>query len=162
MMPEEKKFILFPENLNVSLGCPSLQMICYIAGNFEAGNSLNLAVTELVGQHSQVTVHCYPLTSQSFAMLPAERFWRETVSLVSCHVTLKRPMRAQAVGKRIAFPTKSSEWTTLKRGSSAPANANCSSLLAEIYFHKKNLYTSKTFQQKIFLVVFYFTLFFTR
>ena len=48
-MPEEKKFIFFPENLNVSLGCPSLQMICYIAGNFEAGNSLNLAVTELVG-----------------------------------------------------------------------------------------------------------------
>ena len=48
MMPEEKKFILFPENLNVSRGCPSLQMICYIAGNFEAGNSLNLAVTELV------------------------------------------------------------------------------------------------------------------
>ena len=41
-MPEEKKFILFPENLNVSLGCPSLQMICYIAGNFEAGNSLNV------------------------------------------------------------------------------------------------------------------------
>ena len=59
----------------------------------------------------------------------------------TCHVTLKRPMRAQAVGKRIAFPTKSSEWTTLKRGNSAPANANCSSLLAEIYFHKKNLYS---------------------
>ena len=59
----------------------------------------------------------------------------------TCHVTLKRPMRAQAVGKRIAFPTKSSEWTTLKRGNSEPANANCSSLLAEIYFHKKNLYT---------------------
>ena len=26
-------------------------------------------------------------------------------------------------------------------GNSAPANANFSSLLAEIYFHKKNLYT---------------------
>ena len=61
--------------------------------------------------------------------------------ICTCHVTLKRPMRAQAVGKRIAFPTKSSEWTTLKRGNSEPANANCSSLLAEIYFHKKNLYT---------------------
>ena len=59
----------------------------------------------------------------------------------TCHVTLKWPMRAQAVGKRITFPTKSSEWTTLKRGNSEPANANCSSLLAEIYFHKKNLYT---------------------
>ena len=31
-------------------------MICYIAGNFEAGNSLNLAVTAVVGQHSRVTV----------------------------------------------------------------------------------------------------------
>ena len=62
-------------------------------------------------------------------------------SFMSCHVTLKWPMRAHAVGKRITFPTKSSEWTTLKRGNSEPANANCSSLLAEIYFHKKNLYT---------------------
>ena len=32
-------------------------MICYLAGNFEVGNLLNLAV---VGQHSWVTVHCYP------------------------------------------------------------------------------------------------------
>ena len=46
---KREKVHFFPENLNVSLGCPSLQMICYIAGNFEAGNSLNLAVTELVG-----------------------------------------------------------------------------------------------------------------
>ena len=38
-------------------------VICYIAGNFEAGNSLNLAVTAVVGQHSRVTEHCYPLTS---------------------------------------------------------------------------------------------------
>ena len=37
----------------------SLLVICYTAGNFEAGNSLNLAVTAFVGQHSQVTVHCY-------------------------------------------------------------------------------------------------------
>ena len=34
-------------------------MICSIAGNFEAGNSLNLAVTAAVGQHLRVTVHCY-------------------------------------------------------------------------------------------------------
>ena len=34
-------------------------MICSIAGNFEAGNSLNLAVTAVVGQHLRVTVHCY-------------------------------------------------------------------------------------------------------
>ena len=34
-------------------------MICSIAGHFEAGNSLNLAVTAVVGQHLRVTVHCY-------------------------------------------------------------------------------------------------------
>ena len=34
-------------------------MICSIAGNFEAGNSLNLAVTAVVGQHLRVIVHCY-------------------------------------------------------------------------------------------------------
>ena len=39
------------------------QSLEFIVGNFEAGNSLNLAVTEVVGQHSRVTVHCYPLTS---------------------------------------------------------------------------------------------------
>ena len=38
-------------------------MICDIAGNFEAENSLNLALMAVVGQHSRVTVHCYPLTS---------------------------------------------------------------------------------------------------
>ena len=41
-----------------------------------SGNSLNLAVTAVVGQHSRVTVHCYP------AMFPAQRFGRETVSLL--------------------------------------------------------------------------------
>ena len=41
----------------------SLQLRCFIAENFEAGNSLNLAVTAVVGQHLRVTVHCYPLTS---------------------------------------------------------------------------------------------------
>ena len=56
-------------------------MICYIAGKFEAGNSLNLALTAVVGQHSRVTVHCYPLTSKNVAMLPAHWFWRESVSL---------------------------------------------------------------------------------
>ena len=38
-------------------------MICYKAVNFDPGNSSNLAVTAVVGQHSRVTVHCYPLTS---------------------------------------------------------------------------------------------------
>ena len=58
----KEQLILFPENLNVSRET-SLRVSCYIAGNFEAGNSLNLVVTALVGQHSRVTVHCYPLTS---------------------------------------------------------------------------------------------------
>ena len=44
-------------------------LICYIAGNFEAGNSLILSVTAVVvvtavdGPHSRVTVHSYPLRS---------------------------------------------------------------------------------------------------
>ena len=58
--------------LAVSRGT-SFEMICYIAGNFEAGNSLNLALTAVIGQQSEVTVHCYPLTSD-FVMLPAQRF----------------------------------------------------------------------------------------
>lgn len=54
-----KQLILFPENLTRD---QSLQVICYIAGKFKAGNSKkNLAVTEVVGQHSRVTIHCYPL-----------------------------------------------------------------------------------------------------
>ena len=57
-------------------------VICYIAGDFEAGNSLNLAVTAVVDQHSRVTVHCYPLTSYILQLLLAQRFWRETVSLL--------------------------------------------------------------------------------
>ena len=35
----------------------------YLAGNFEARDSLNLAVTAVVDQHSRVTVHCYPMTT---------------------------------------------------------------------------------------------------
>ena len=48
--------------LTVSQGT-SFKVICYMAGNFEAGNSLNIIVMVVVGQHSQVTVHCYPLMS---------------------------------------------------------------------------------------------------
>ena len=35
----------------------------YVAGNFEPENSLILAVTMVIGQHSRVTVHYYPLAS---------------------------------------------------------------------------------------------------
>ena len=36
----------------------------YVAGNFEAENSLILVVTMVIRQHWRVTVHYYPLTSQ--------------------------------------------------------------------------------------------------
>ena len=55
------KINFFPRELSL--------MICYIAGN-----SLNLAVTAVVGQHSRVTVHCYSLTSKML------QCWRENVS----------------------------------------------------------------------------------
>ena len=42
-----------------------------IPGNFEAGNSLNLAVAAVVNQHWQVTVHCIPSDVIAFAILPA-------------------------------------------------------------------------------------------
>ena len=45
-----------------------------IARNFDAGNSLNLAVVAVVNQHWQVTVHCIPPDIITFAILPAERF----------------------------------------------------------------------------------------
>ena len=41
----------------------------------------------VAGHHLQVTEQCDPLTD--FAMLPAHRFWRETVFIVKCHVTSK-------------------------------------------------------------------------
>ena len=56
-------------------------MICYIAENFEAGNSLNLAVT--ANQPSTFAGNIALLPSDVidfFAMLPAQKFWRETVS----------------------------------------------------------------------------------
>ena len=53
-------------------------MIHYIAGNFEAGNLLHVTVTAIVGQHSQVSVHCLI----SSAISPDQIFWRETVSLL--------------------------------------------------------------------------------
>ena len=51
-------------------------MICYIAGNFEAGNSVNLALTVVISQHLQGTVHRYRPDVIDFAMLPAKRLWR--------------------------------------------------------------------------------------
>ena len=56
------------------------EVICYIPGNFEAGNSLNLAVTVVV-QHLLVTINAL-LPTDIRAMLPAQRFWWETVLLL--------------------------------------------------------------------------------
>ena len=57
-------------------------MIFYIAGKFEAGNSLNLAVNS--GRRSTLVGNSTLLPSDviDFAVLPAQRFWRETVSLL--------------------------------------------------------------------------------
>ena len=97
MMPEEKKFILFPENLNVSLGCPSLQMICYIAGN-----SLNLAVgtrrSTFAGNSALL-----PSNVIEFCNVTGWEILAGNSFIGTCHVTLKRPMRAQAVGKTNCF-----------------------------------------------------------
>ena len=60
-----KQLILFPKNLNFSWGGaegPVLSELLF-SWKFEAGNSINLAVTVVVSQHLQGTVHCYPLTS---------------------------------------------------------------------------------------------------
>ena len=56
-------------------------MICYIGGKFEAGNSLSLAVNS--GRRSTLVSNSTMLASDvtDFAVYPAQRFWRETVSL---------------------------------------------------------------------------------
>ena len=42
-----------------------------------------MKINLLSGQHLQVTVHCCPLMSMiDFTLLPAQRFWQETVSLL--------------------------------------------------------------------------------
>ena len=70
-------------------------MICYIAGNFEAGNSLNLAVTAAVSEQWTVTLwrprFCDDAHSE---ILGGNSF------IVRGHLTSKYwPMRARAAGK---------------------------------------------------------------
>ena len=69
---EGSKINCFPRDL-------SSRVMCYIAGN-----SWNLAVKlmTVVGQHSQVKKQL-PSEVRDFAMLPAQRFWQETVSLLA-------------------------------------------------------------------------------
>ena len=58
-------------------------MICYTyTGNFEAGNSLNLAVNGGPRSTFAGNSALLPCNFIEFAMLPAQRFWRETVSLL--------------------------------------------------------------------------------
>ena len=67
MVPEVEQIIIhnsnyFAVNFLIGSNSPANSLICYVAGNFEAVNSLNLAAMVVVSQHWQVTVHCYPLT----------------------------------------------------------------------------------------------------
>ena len=64
-------------------------VICYIAGNFEAGNSLNLAVWAVISQHSRVTLYCYPLTSQIFCNVACSEILAGNSFIVRCHMTSK-------------------------------------------------------------------------
>ena len=57
-------------------------MICYITGNFEAGNSLKFAVVALVSQYLQVRVQVLPSDIIDFAMSATQGFWWEIVSLL--------------------------------------------------------------------------------
>ena len=58
--PEGNRSFCFPR---ISIFPEGPDLICSITGNFEAGNSLNLPVMVVVGQHLRATVHCYPLMS---------------------------------------------------------------------------------------------------
>ena len=69
------------------------------AGHFEEGNSLNLAVTAVVRHKIAGNSAQLPSDVLYFAMLPSQRFWRETVSFnIRCHVSSKQSMKARAVG----------------------------------------------------------------
>ena len=73
------------------------QGICYIAGNFEAGNSLNLAITAVVSQYSllpsDVLEFCNVVRSET---LEGHSF------IIRCHVTSKYPIIVHTVGKKYA------------------------------------------------------------
>ena len=83
-----KQLILFFEKcFNVSRGEAERNIeIRYIAGNFETENSLNLAVTAVIGQHYSAVVASDII---DFAMLPAQSFRRGNSIIVRCHVDLE-------------------------------------------------------------------------
>ena len=68
-----RQLSLFPENFNNSQSRAegNIDIKGNIPGNFEAGNSLNLAVVAVVNQYWQATVYCIPSDIITFAILPA-------------------------------------------------------------------------------------------
>ena len=90
-----KKIVCYTEDFG------SLYRSSTVAGKCEAGNSLNLAVMTVVSQHSQLTVHCYPLTSQILQCCLLSDFGRKKLQCyMSCD--LKVTKRAHAIGEK--FP----------------------------------------------------------
>ena len=98
----EKKLILFPDNLaRETLRLEGNKINCFprdqsLSDLLYSPRRKNIFVYKFLkinlasGQHSRVTVNCYPLSDViEFSMLPAQRFWRETASFVRCHVTSK-------------------------------------------------------------------------
>ena len=73
-----------------------------MAENVEAGkHSLNLAVTAVVGEHSRVTVHCYPRRHRICNVARSEILGGNSF-IVRCDVTSKEPIRARAVRNKFS------------------------------------------------------------
>ena len=77
-----KKCFFFPENLNVARGGAE--------GNIERFVYKFMKINLASGQHSRVTVHCYPMTSsQIFQCCPQRFWWKRFHWQMSCDVTSK-------------------------------------------------------------------------
>ena len=88
MVPEvEKLLFIIQTTLPFLIGSnsPANSLICYTAGNFEAVNSLNLAVMVVVSQHWQVNSALLPSDVIVFAMSPLRDFGgKQFHCLMSC------------------------------------------------------------------------------
>ena len=61
----------------------------------------------LVGQHSRVTVQCYlPSVVIDFVMLPAHRFWQETVSLLDIMCPPSNQWECKLLGRNFQLHNK--------------------------------------------------------
>ena len=85
---------------------PRDQSLCdlWIAGNFEARNSLNLVLTAVVGQRTLL-----PSGVIDFATLPAQRFWRETVSLLDVMWPRSNQWECALLGKISSYITNKND-----------------------------------------------------